>query len=64
MSPSHSMRCRAATSLRCLKALDIPVSSQTLVFSENSLQRSHINKATPRAIYFNDTVAVALGERR
>ena len=42
-----------------LKALDIPVSSQTLVFSENSLQRAHINKAAPRAVYFNDTVAVA-----
>ena len=46
-----------------LTALDIPPSSQTLVFSENSLQRAHISKATPRAIYFNDTVAVgwALG---
>ena len=42
-----------------LKALDISPSSQTLVFSENSLQRAHISKATPRAIYFNDTVAVA-----
>jgi hypothetical protein len=42
-----------------LNALDIPASSQTLVFSENSLQRAHISKATPRAIYFNDTVAVA-----
>jgi hypothetical protein len=41
-----------------LKALDIPVSSQTLVFSENSLQRAHISKSTPRAIYFNDTTAV------
>ncbi len=41
-----------------LKALDIPISSQTLVFSENSLQRAHISKATPRAIYFNDTVAI------
>jgi hypothetical protein len=41
-----------------LKALDIPASSQTLVFSENSLQRAHISKATPRAIYFNDTIAV------
>ena len=41
-----------------LKALDIPVSSQTLVFSENSLQRDHISKATPRAVYFNDTVAI------
>src|SRR5918993_2744721 len=42
-----------------LKALNIPISSQTLVFSENSLQRSHISQRTPRAIYFNDAVAVA-----
>jgi hypothetical protein len=42
-----------------LTALDISTSSQTLVFSENSLQRSHISKATPRAIYFNDHVMVA-----
>jgi hypothetical protein len=42
-----------------LKALEISLSSQTLVFSENSLQREHISKATPRAIYFNDTVAVS-----
>jgi hypothetical protein len=41
-----------------LKALDIPPSSQTLVFSENSLQRAHISKTTPRAIYFNDSVAI------
>ena len=53
------MRCRAAISQSVLKALDISPSSQTLVFSENSLQRAHISKATPRAIYFNDTVAVA-----
>jgi hypothetical protein len=42
-----------------LKAFDISPASQTLVFSENSLQRAHISQATPRAIYFNDTVAVA-----
>ena len=42
-----------------LKALDIPPSSQTLVFSENSLQRAHISQATPRAIYFNDMVALS-----
>jgi hypothetical protein len=41
-----------------LAMLDISPSSQTLVFSENSLQRAHISKATPRAIYFNDTAAV------
>lgn len=41
-----------------LALLDISPTSQTLVFSENSLQRAHISKATPRAIYFNDTTAV------
>ena len=41
-----------------LARLDISPSSQTLVFSENSLQRAHISKAAPRAIYFNDTTAV------
>ena len=42
-----------------LQALDIPVSSQVLVFSENSLQGKHISMPTPRAIYFNDNVAVS-----
>ena len=42
-----------------LRALEISPSSQTLVFSENSLQRAHISKTAPRAVYFNDTVAVA-----
>ena len=41
-----------------LKAFDITPASQTLVFSENSLQRDHISRETPRAVYFNDTVAV------
>ena len=41
-----------------LKALDIPVSSQTLVFSKTSLQRSRISPRHPRAIYFNDDVYV------
>lgn len=41
-----------------LKALDVPVSSQTLVFSRTSLQRSRIGPKTPRAIYFNDDVTV------
>lgn len=42
-----------------LKHLDVPVSSQVLVFSKTSLQRSLIGPKTPRAIYFNDDVAVA-----
>ena len=41
-----------------LAALDIPVESQTLAFSETSLQSNLISLAKPRAIYFNDTVAV------
>lgn len=41
-----------------LKALDVPISSQILVFSKTSLQISHISPRTPRAIYFNDNVYV------
>ena len=41
-----------------LTALDVPVSSQVLVFSKTSLQRSRIGPKTPRAIYFNDEVSV------
>ena len=42
-----------------LAALDIDASSQTLVFSQTSLQSRRINSRTPRAIYFNDDVYVA-----
>ena len=41
-----------------LKALNIPVDSQVLVFSKTSLQVEQIGPKTPRAIYFNDDVAV------
>jgi hypothetical protein len=41
-----------------LDALHVPVESQMLVYSESSLQSEHITKATPRALYFNDSVAV------
>jgi len=41
-----------------LDALQVPVSSQTLVFSKTSLQRQRISPRTPRAIYFNDDVYV------
>ena len=37
-----------------LKALDIPVSSQLLVFSASSLQSEIINPRNPRALYFNE----------
>lgn len=41
-----------------LKALDIPVSSQTLVFSKTSLQLHRISPLRPRSLYFNDDVYV------
>lgn len=43
-----------------LKELNVPVSSQTLVFSKTSLQRHRISPATPRALYFNDEVYVGI----
>lgn len=39
-----------------LKALEVPKSSQVLVFSKTSLQRHRISPAAPRALYFNDEV--------
>ena len=41
-----------------LDALDIPVRSQTLVFSKTSFQFRKISPQTPRALYFNDDVYV------
>lgn len=41
-----------------LKALNVPVESQTLVFSKTSMQRTRIAPKTPRALYFNDDVYV------
>jgi len=48
-----------------LELLEIPVSSQMLVFSKTSFQRDRISPETPRAVYFNDSVyvgSVQLGE--
>jgi hypothetical protein len=41
-----------------LAALDVPRSSQVLVFSKTSFQRDRITPKTPRAVYFNDEVYV------
>ena len=41
-----------------LRALEVPVESQMLVFSKTSLQVRYINVQTPRAIYFNDEVYI------
>ncbi|QDS93526.1 hypothetical protein FF011L_22960 [Roseimaritima multifibrata] len=46
-----------------LKALDIPLDSQVLVFSKTSLQLHRIAPGTPRAIYFNDNVYVGYCHR-
>lgn len=44
--------------LSLLKALEIDVDSQVLVFSRTSLQIEHISPATPRAVFFNDDTYV------
>ncbi|MBT5902370.1 MAG: hypothetical protein HOH58_09715, partial [Opitutaceae bacterium] len=45
--------------LRLLLAeLDVPISSQLLVFSRTSLQRDRISPTNPRAIYYSDTCYV------
>jgi|CXWL01.1.fsa_nt_gi hypothetical protein len=41
-----------------LRALDIPIESQVLVFSKTSLQTAFIAPRVPRAIYFNDSAYV------
>ena len=44
--------------LSVLEHLKVPLSSQTLVFSKTSSQQPMISPATPRALYFNDSVYV------
>jgi hypothetical protein len=41
-----------------LEALQIPVDSQLLVFSRLSLQGRRVNEQNPRALFFNDRVAL------
>ncbi|MCP3916424.1 MAG: hypothetical protein GY711_12775 [bacterium] len=41
-----------------LAALDVPTSSQMLVFSKTSFQNERIAPATPRAVYFSDDAYV------
>jgi len=42
-----------------LNGLHVPVESQIMVFSKTSLQTSMVGPDNPRAIFFNDSVAVA-----
>jgi hypothetical protein len=46
-----------------LRALDVPESSQVLVFSKTSMQRERISPRTPRAIYYNDEVMIGFCRR-
>ncbi|RFC45861.1 MAG: hypothetical protein DVB28_000291 [Verrucomicrobia bacterium] len=41
-----------------LEMLQVPVSSQMLVFSKTSVQRHNIEPANPRALYFSDAIYV------
>jgi hypothetical protein len=41
-----------------MNALRVPVESQLLVFSETSAQAEQINMRNPRAVYFDDDVAI------
>jgi hypothetical protein len=50
---------RAGLLRALLRALDVPVESQTLVYSKTSLQSALITPSNPRAIYFNDSIVVA-----
>ena len=43
-----------------LRLLDIEVDSQVLVFSKTSFQHTLINPKNPRAVYFNDNVAIGM----
>jgi hypothetical protein len=43
-----------------LQQLDIPLSSQTLVFSKTSFQYPKISPQHPRALYFNDDVYIGV----
>jgi hypothetical protein len=43
-----------------LELLDIPVSSQTLVFSKTSFQYPKISPRHPRALYFNDDIYIGV----
>ena len=45
-----------------LELLNVPVSSQVLVFSKTSVQRTRIAPETPRAMYFNDDVYVGFAQ--
>lgn len=46
-----------------LEKLDVPIDSQTLVFSKTSLQATKITPHRPRALYYNDAAYVGYVQR-
>ena len=46
-----------------LKELNVPLSSQTLVFSKTSLQRNRISPRMPRSLYFSDDMYIGFCQR-
>lgn len=50
---------RSGRLLALLAALDVPLASQTLVWSRTALQRHRVGPANPRALYFGPDVYVA-----
>jgi len=57
-APAFDTSSESAFLRSLLAALDIPVSSQLLVFSNTSLQLSLIHPSNPRALYFSDDLYV------
>jgi hypothetical protein len=41
-----------------LKALNVPIESQIVVFSKTSVQASKISRSNPRTLFFNDSVVI------
>lgn len=41
-----------------LKALNVPIESQIVVFSKTSVQASRISRSNPRTLFFNDSVVI------
>jgi hypothetical protein len=41
-----------------LKALNVPIESQIVVFSKTSVQGTRISPSTPRTLFFNDSVVI------
>ena len=59
-STSFGARGPTETLRELLRELDVRPDSQVLAFSKTSVQHARVSPRTPRAIYFNDRVAIAI----